>query len=616
MIKVANLEKTYGKQILFRDLSFNINKCEKIGLVGRNGHGKTTLFQLILGYIEPDDGSISTPRDYRIGHMEQHIRFSRETVLEEACMALPESEKDAEWKVEKTLFGLGFSNDDMHKHPSTFSGGYQIRLNLAKVLVANPDLLLLDEPNNYLDIVAIRWLTHFLKSWKNELMLITHDRQFMDGIVTHTMIIHRQKVRKIPGNTKTLYNKIALEEEVHEKTRLNDQKKREKTELYISRFRAKARLAGLVQSRIKALQKEKKLEKLEKIETLDFSFNSAHFPAAQMMGVQDVSFSYSGKTPYLINNFSINIGKAERICVIGKNGKGKSTLLRILAGELEPLNGRISTHPKLKTGYFGQTNVVNLNPNKTVVDEIMNAHTSCLPQVARSIAGAMMFSGDAALKKISVLSGGEKSRVLLGKLLVSPSNLLLLDEPTNHLDMESCDSLIGAIAEFDGSVLMVTHNEMYLHALAERLIIFDQDRVSLFEGSYQSFLDSIGWQDENELIGSNRKIQEKNSSKTDRKALKKMKAKLLQEKARVLNPLTVKIKEIESAIERLESEFNTNTELLIKASTESDGPAIAALSKKNSVLLPEIKELYDHLEEITSIYEKESLVFQNKLKNL
>ena len=190
MIKVANLEKTYGKQILFRDLSFNINKCEKIGLVGRNGHGKTTLFKLILGYIEPDDGSISTPRDYRIGHMEQHIRFSRETVLEEACMALPESEKDAEWKVEKTLFGLGFSNDDMHKHPSTFSGGYQIRLNLAKVLVANPDLLLLDEPNNYLAMVAIRWLTHCLKSWKLELILITHARHFMAGTLTHQMIIH------------------------------------------------------------------------------------------------------------------------------------------------------------------------------------------------------------------------------------------------------------------------------------------------------------------------------------------------------------------------------------------------------------------------------------------
>ena len=291
MIKVSNLKKSYGRQILFKDLSFNVNRGDKIGLVGRNGFGKTTLFELILGRAEQDEGIVSIPKGYRIGCLEQHIKFTKDTVLEEGCLGLPETEENAEWKVAKTLSGLGFSEGDMQKHPSIFSGGFQLRLNLTKVLVANPDLLLLDEPNNYLDIVAIRWLINFLRSWKNELMLITHDRQFMDRVTTHTMIIHRQRVRKSQGNTEKLYNQIAQEEEIYEKTRLNDQKKRDQTELFIRRFRAKARLAGMVQSRVKSLEKQKKLDALEKQETLEFSFNSAYFPAAQMMTVDDLSFS-------------------------------------------------------------------------------------------------------------------------------------------------------------------------------------------------------------------------------------------------------------------------------------------------------------------------------------
>ncbi len=616
MLKVTNLKKSYGKQVLFKELSFNINCGEKIGLVGRNGYGKTTLMQMILGSIESDEGSISMPRDYRIGYLEQHIHFSQDTVLKEGCLALHETEKSAEWKVEKTLAGLGFSKDDTQKHPSIFSGGFQIRLNLAKVLIANPDILLLDEPNNYLDIVAIRWLTNFLKSWENELLLITHDRQFMDSVTTHTMIIHRQRVRKVEGKTEKIYNQLAQEEEIYEKTRLNDEKKRKQTELFIRRFRAKARLGGMVQSRVKTLEKQKKLEKLEKTENLDFSFNSAQFSAAQMLAVNDLSFSFSGEAPYLIDKFSINIGKGERICVIGKNGKGKSTLLRILAGELEPLKGKIIKHPNLKTGFFGQTNVAKLQANRTVLDELMCADSECLPQTARNIAGAMLFSGDAALKKISVISGGEKSRLLLGKLLITPCHLLLLDEPTNHLDLESCDSLIEAIDEFQGSVIMVTHNEMYLHALATRLLIFDKDTLSIFEGTYQDFLDTVGWQDETDLKKSVQKKSAKSSYEKDRKVLKKIKADLLQEKARVLRPMAEKMKHLESTISRFEAEFHSNTKLLVKASNEGDITAIAELPKKNNVLRPQIDEMYDELDKITSTYEKESLEFQNKLNAL
>ncbi len=612
MLKLDNVSKSYGAQTLFKDISFNINSGEKIGLVGRNGHGKSTLFQMIIGNIEPDSGTISIPKRYKIGYLEQHIKFTQSTVLEEGCLELHEHEKDAEWKVKKILTGLGFTQDDFMKHPSLFSGGYQVRLNLAKVLVSNPDLLLLDEPNNYLDIVAIRWLEGFLKQWQGELMLITHDRNFMDSISTHTLLIHRQRARKIEGDTEKIYNQIAEEEKIHEKTRLNEEKKREKTEIFINRFRAKARLASLVQSRVKALEKREKLEKLDKIETLEFSFNSAPFQGSLMMSLENISFSYNTEEPNLIDNFSLNIGKNDRICIIGKNGKGKSTLMKIMAGQLDPLEGNIKTHPILKRGYFAQTNTVTLDSRKMIYEEIMSADPNCLLEKARGISGAMMFGGDLATKKISVLSGGEKSRVLLGKILAAESHLLLLDEPTHHLDMDSCESLLQAIEEFEGSVVLVTHNEMYLHALATRLVIFDRDKITLFEGTYQDFLDRVGWEDDVKVPVKNLKSKGEKKS-LDKNALKKTKAELVQQKSRVLKPLEAEIKKFEKDIEVLESEKKQNNEFLLKASMENDAKTIVDLSKRNSIIEKQIESLFQNLEKITKKYEEELKRHNEKL---
>ncbi|MCK9582610.1 MAG: ATP-binding cassette domain-containing protein [Endomicrobiales bacterium] len=496
MIKVFEVSKSYGDQVLFDELSFNVNKGEKIGLVGRNGHGKSTIFQMILGNVEPDSGSITAPKNYRIGHLEQHIHFTQPTALEEGALGLPHGEEYDTWKVEKILFGLGFTEEDMDKNPNEFSGGYQIRLNLAKLLVSNPDMLMLDEPNNYLDIVAIRWLEEFLKSWRGEAILITHDRSFMDRVVTHTVAIHRTKAKKIEGDTEKLYTQINQEEEIYEKTRLNEQKKRRQVELFIAKFKAKASFASRANSRVKMLEKQGEMKELETIKDLDLYFNSAHFAADQMMSANEISFSYNGKEPYLIKDFSLVIEKKDRICIIGKNGKGKSTLLKLLAGELTPISGIIKKHSLLQEGYFGQTNKLDLNNDYTVLEEIKSTDKKCLESTARSIAGGLMFPGDDALKKIRVLSGGEKSRVLLGKILVKPTHLLFLDEPTNHLDMQSCDSLIEAIDDFEGSVVMVTHNEMHLRSVATKLVIFDNDKVTIYKGGYDDFLRDIGWSDE------------------------------------------------------------------------------------------------------------------------
>ncbi|MCK5593252.1 ABC-F family ATP-binding cassette domain-containing protein, partial [Candidatus Bathyarchaeota archaeon] len=265
MISIENLTKSYGGQVLFDSVNFRINSRERVGVVGRNGHGKTTLFKLIAGDIRPDSGSITTPKNYNIGYVRQQIEFTRDSVLDEGMTGLSSAEQDYHWKVEKILFGLGFTADDMQRHPGELSGGFQVRLNLAKALVAEPDLLLLDEPTNYLDITSIRWITGFLVGWPCELLLITHDRGFMDHIVTHTIGIHRRKIRKFTGTTERYYEQIAQDEEVYEKTQVNDEKRQKEIELFISRFRAKARLANLVQSRVKTLTKMEKKEKLEKL---------------------------------------------------------------------------------------------------------------------------------------------------------------------------------------------------------------------------------------------------------------------------------------------------------------------------------------------------------------
>jgi ATP-binding cassette, subfamily F, member 3 len=617
MIKVEGLGKSFGSQVLFNDLSFTISPGEKIGLVGRNGFGKTTLLQMLLGQIEPDAGDISIPKNYRIGYLQQQIHFTQGTVIKEACLGLREDVSLNSWKVEKVLSGLGFTREDLQRHPQEFSGGYQIRLNLAKVLVSKPDLLLLDEPNNYLDIIAIRWLINFLKNWKKELLLITHDRLFMDEVTTHTMIIHRQKVRKVKGGTQKVYQQIALEEAVHEKTRLNDDKKRKQLEVFISRFRAKARLGGLVQSRVKMLAKKEHLEELGKIETLEFSFRSADFPAAQMLAAYNLTFSYNQETPWLMEKLSFNIGRKERIAVIGKNGKGKSTLLRIIAGELPLCSGIIKQHPVLKTAFFGQTNLSLLNEQKTVFEEIMSADADLLPQQARTICGGMMFGGDLALKQVSVLSGGERSRVLLGKLLATPSHLLLLDEPTNHLDLESCESLLEAIEEFPGSVMMVTHNELYLHRLATRLIVFDRGKAVMFEGTYQDFLDKVGWENEEEDQIAVRGPRSAAKIKPDnKKDLKNKKAQLVQEKSQVLRPLEQEMKKLETTIAVLEKELHECTESLIQASTAGNGAAIAGLSKQSHRLRPEIENYYHRLDKVLAQYENKSREYKDKLDKL
>lgn len=599
MITVSNLSKSYGSQVIFDTISFTIGMGERVGLVGRNGSGKTTLFRLILGDEVHDGGTITIPRHYKIRHLSQHVRFRASTVLNEASRELPlhEDGTDQSYKAKKILLGLGFSPDEFGRNPHELSGGFQVRLNLARVLLSEPNLLLLDEPTNYLDIVSVRWLTQFLRDWKTELILITHDREFMDNVTTHTMGIHRAKIRKIPGSTHKLYDQILQDEEVYEQTRINEEKKRREAEEFINRFRAQANRARAVQSRIKALEKMGKLEKMTEADTLDFQFNAAPFQGKWLLESEDISFSYEPDGPYLIKELSFAIKKQDRIGVIGKNGKGKTTLLSILAGHLKPVKGRIIVHQNVELAYFGQMNIDRLDPGRTVEEEILGVQQDYNKNAARNICGAMMFEGDSAMKKVAVLSGGEKGRVLLGKLLVKPSNLLLLDEPTNHLDMESIDSLVEAMDTFPGAVVIVTHSEMILNAIAKRLIVFDGGKATLFHGTYRDFLERVGWEDEDRDMPPGKTAGEEwERPSVRKKEQKRLRAEFIQVRSKVLGPLEQKMTSVEKKIIGLEKEIEENNQALIRATTMGNGKSIASLSITIHNARKEIDRLFDELD--------------------
>ena len=618
MIQVSNLSKAYGTQVLFDNVGFTVNAGERIGLVGRNGHGKTTLLRMITGEEKPDDGAVSIPNNYVVGYLSQYLVFSEDSVLKEGCLGLKplDDGRDESYKVETVLMGLGFSTEDFSRHPLELSGGYQVRLNLAKLLVSDPNLLLLDEPTNYLDIVSIRWLTRFLNGWRGELILITHDRDFMDGVTTHTMGIHRNKIRKIAGPTHKLYQQILMEEEVHEQTRINEEKRRKDVEQFINRFRAQATRARAVQSKIKALRKKGRLEKMSEIRDLEFEFVRAPFTGKWLIEAKDISFAFEQEGPPLIDGLNLTVGKSDRIAVIGKNGKGKTTLLNLLAGELQPVNGSVVHHLQLKLAYFGQTNIQRLDPEKTVEEEMLDAHPDNNRKAARTICGIMMFEGDSALKKVKVLSGGEKSRVLLGKLLISPANLLLLDEPTNHLDMESVDSMLEAIDAFGGALIIVTHSEMILHAVATRLIVFDDDSVKVFEGTYQDFLDREGWKDEGPITVRYGQNADKKVNGASRRDLRRIKAELINNRSRTLVPLQSRVSEVEEAITGLEQRIEGDTQALVEASVKGDGESIKKLSRSVHKTKTQIEILFGELEILTAELDAKSRDFEERFEAL
>jgi ATP-binding cassette subfamily F protein 3 len=608
MIQVVGLAKGYGAQILFEDISFTLGKGERVGLVGRNGTGKTTLFKILLGEELPDSGDVIIPKNYKTGTLKQHLHFTHATILDECMTALTGEAEFDQYKVEKMLLGLGFKLDDFSRPPSDFSGGYQIRLNLAKVLLADPDCLLLDEPTNYLDIVSMRWLSKFLRSFRGEVVIITHDRGFMDEVTTHTMGIWRQKVFKIKGPSSKYFEQILLEEDMYEKTRVNSEKKRKDLEAFVARFKAKASKATQAQSRMKLLEKMPELDALAMISTLDFEFNHKECPGKTLMEVKDISFGYTEEN--LIEDISFPILKGDKIAIIGKNGKGKSTLLNLLAGELNPRQGQISPNVNLLIGHFGQTNINRLDMERTIEEEVSSVDINLGQQRVRSICGTMMFTGDLAKKKIKVLSGGERARVLLAKLLAKPCNLLLLDEPTNHLDQESVESLTLELQNYPGAVVIVTHSESMLREVATKLIVYHHGKVEYLSETYDDFLRKIGWEeDESSSPGSSRE-------KPSRQETKRMRSEMIIERGRDCSPMKKRMEYLEQTIIKLEEEQPKLEAELIERSTQGDSKKIQETSQRLGVVKKKIDKAFEELTEVTNKHDDLMAKYEVKLKEL
>lgn len=571
MIQADDLSLAYGGQLVLDGASFSIQKGERCGLIGRNGSGKSTLFRLIAGDEEPDSGRVVMPRGYRLGILQQQICFIKPTVLEEAALGL--RDPDEVYKIESLLFGLGFDKEMVEEPPQSLSGGYQLRVQLAKVLASEPDCLLLDEPTNYLDILSIRFLSKFLQQWKGEMILISHDLEFLDQATTHMMAIHRQKIEKIKGKSSDLFHLIAEEEERHETTRVNLEKKKAHLQEFIDRFGAKATKAGQAQSKKKMLDKLPDLEKLKNLAHLDFAFHQLQFNGKKMLEASHLRFAYDEP---LIQDVSLTIEKGDRIAIIGKNGYGKSTLLKLLSEELAPQAGTLTVAPATRIGYFGQTNIDRLNPKFRIEEEISHANPELNFTQVRAICGLMMFSGDLAKKAISVLSGGEKSRVLLGKIIAQPCNLLLLDEPTHHLDIESIEALIDAIEEFAGAVVIVTHSERILRRLPfNKLIICHKEKQELFPDTYDEFLAKVGWQEEGKKAPEKTKPTPQPAPKKSNKGA---------------------VKKCEDQIEQLEKNLLKNQEQLAAIAHTSNAGEIKKLIALIEEDQKQINGLYERLE--------------------
>lgn len=609
MLQVQNLSKQFSAQVLFENISFNLQAGERVGLVGRNGSGKSTLFKLILGELSPDSGEIILPKNYQVASLKQYIEFTQNTVLSECTQVLAQDEKYDFYKAEKILTGLGFSSSDMQKDPLSFSGGYQIRINLCKSLLTNPNLLLLDEPTNYLDIVSLRWLRQFLLSFSGEVIIITHDRAFMDSVTTHTMGIYRKGLKKIKGSTNKFYEQLEQEDEIYLKTKTNLDKKRAHLESFVERFSAKASKATQAQSKLKQLAKIDQLDDLAFEASMGLRFNFKKCPGKTLLSCHNLAFGYK-PDQLLFSGLNFSIGHNDRIGIIGKNGKGKSTLLNVLANELKPIEGQIDTHASTLCALMGQTNVNRLNNNATIIDEVASANPELPTTKVRQICGSLLFTGDLANKKISVLSGGERNRVMLGKILATETNLLFLDEPTNHLDMESIEILTEELLTYEGAIVLVTHSEDLLRKVATKLIVFRDDGAELFDGSYDDFLAKIGWEDEEV------KPVVLSESKLSKKEIHAKRQLIIKERSRVCGPLKKQMETLEANIMQAEVELAKLHEQLEQATEIANNDQILALSQQVGLLEEAIQNHFEELETVEQKHQENNRVYQHQLDQL
>ncbi|MCX8155733.1 MAG: ABC-F family ATP-binding cassette domain-containing protein [Verrucomicrobiae bacterium] len=637
MLTLAGITKTYGGRTLFREATLCLNAGDRVGLVGPNGAGKTTLFRILLGEESPDAGEITCQRGLRIGYLPQENAPTVEgTVLELATAISKEyaelrrrlRDGDAapqeiaavgdddharfeelggyrvEVKARKMLLGLGFRERDFERPLRELSGGWVMRAHLARLLVMEPDLLLLDEPTNHLDLESLLWFQEYLKTFSGAILMTSHDREFLNQLAGAIVEIRQERLIRYTGN----YDAYVAQRQAAEEQLLaaykNQQREIARLMAFVERFRAKNTKATQAQSKLK------QIERMEKIAApvaddpeLDFQFPQPERSGQRVIELKGVRHAYGEQLVYADLNFVAERG--QRIVLVGPNGAGKSTLLKLLAGVLPVQAGERVVGYRVRVGYYAQYRTEMLQPGRTVLEEALDTPQRVTEQYVRTVLGGFRFSGDDVFKPVSVLSGGEKSRLALVKLLLDPPNLLLMDEPTTHLDMASTDALLAALDQFEGTLIFISHDVYFIRSLARQVVRVEQGRLSWYAGGYDYYLEKWGEQRlaavtaDGEKAGGNGSMTPPRAADV-RREQRRLAAELRNVRSRALRAQRQRVKELEEQITALESRQAELTRLLEDPATYGDSARTVAINR-------ELQELVARLPGLHGEWEQEAL---------
>jgi ATP-binding cassette, subfamily F, member 3 len=644
MLTISQVTKAFGGRTLFEDASLQVNRGDRVGLVGPNGAGKSTLFSLILGEASPDEGKISLEKSVTIGFLPQeHAPAGDETVLELACAISPElvkaqrilrstPEDSAEhhealhsfdehggWQLEpkakRILAGLAFRESDFDRPAKTLSGGWVMRGHLARLLVQEPELLLLDEPTNHLDLESLVWFQEYLRNYPGAILMISHDREFLNQLVGSIVEIAHRRLNRYRGTWDTYVEQKAAREEQQLAAYKNQQKEIASLQLFADRFRAKASKASQAQSKLKQIDRMEKIEApVAREKTVHFRFPQPPRSGHRVIALEEVNHAYGELVVYRGLNFEAERG--QRTVLVGPNGAGKSTLLKLLAGVLPVQSGARELGHNVKVGYFSQYRVDMLDPMMTVLETARDMPNPVSEQVARTVLGSFLFRGDDVFKTTAVLSGGEKTRLALVKLLLDPPNLLLMDEPTTHLDVGSIDALIGALAQYEGTLIFISHDVYFIRAVAKTVLHINAGKLAPYAGDYNYYLDKSRATSARAALTSGEKLQNlqpvneagplPRNSPGMRESREQRRAESEQRKAeaKLKRDHEKRVRDLEMQILKLEGRQKELTEELEKPETYERGGAATQLNRELQVVTRDLERLTAEWEGLAAVHAK------------
>lgn len=650
MIFLSNVSKFFNGKPLFREVNISVHRGDRTGIVGPNGAGKSTILGMMEGVMTPDEGEVSIEKRIRLGVLRQEliqgndgpilhevmnisdeVEQIRERLksLEKEMSRLSEHSEDAEAIIEehgrlqhefegyggytlearalKVLAGLGFKPEDVHRRWSEFSGGWRMRVALAKILLAEPDALLLDEPTNHLDLESLLWVEDYLTGFKGALVLVSHDRAFLNRLVNRIVEVDRGKVSIYSGNYDQYETTRQMQDDVLVAAYKNQQEKIKHIQKFIDQNRVKARTASRAQSRLKMLDKIERVEPPTRARTLKFAFPQPQQSGRRVLEISGLVKRYGPKTVY--DDFSLNVERGDRIGLVGPNGAGKSTLMKIMAGAISYDEGIVKYGYNVKPGYFAQHQSENLNTDRSVLEEAYSASPGITEQEVRSLLGAFLFSGDDVFKKVKVLSGGEKSRLALTKILLSPPNFLLMDEPTNHLDIPSCEILEEGLKKYSGTLVLITHDRRLMNNICTGILEIDAGTAEHYIGNYDDYQykKKLTVEQAEETPAVQAAPVERDDQETQGESRKERKRREAQNRIALFKrqaPIKQEIQQIEKLLEAKEARKKEIENLMADPSIYEKKEVVMPLLEEDPVLAKEIKGLESRWEELQAQLEE------------